>query len=113
MVVVRIWGKTSAEERMLVRNDIAAACANFRFKRLLVDFSDVDMQGVATAEGRNEFGKHAAEDEIYKGVAIATVLPKDFASCLDIKFIGAVAENAGKEIGEFTTFAEAREWLMS
>lgn len=112
ILVARIWGKASIEEHVFVHNSVAEACVSKGLKRLLVDLSEVDMKGLMTAESRSEFGKDLADDERFKGVAMANILPKDFTSCLDIKFLGAMAASAGKEIGEFTTFDEAKEWLM-
>lgn len=113
MVVVCVYGKSSEEYPAILRDRAAAVCARSGFKRLLIDLSELDTKGTTTSEDRGESGRHAAGDKRLEGVAIANVLPKDFESCLEIKSIGAVAASVGKEIGEFATFAEAREWLMS
>jgi len=111
IVVVRVWGNASREEHLSARKSVVDVFKSGGYKRLVVDLSDVDTQGITTPERCREIGRYLAGEEVFKDVRMAHVLPKNFLSSLDIQFVGATAAIRGKSIGEFATLEEAKEWV--
>lgn len=113
IVTVRLWGIVLSGEHRAARREAARLCVEREFRRLLVDLRDIKPQRTSSTMRCFDFGESLVQGAVPKGTFIAHVMPTDPASFRDVHFTVNVAKNRGGFVEEFTTLAEASQWLLS
>jgi hypothetical protein len=112
-IMVRLWDSLTPAEHRVARCQAAALCTERQFQKMLVDLRDLSTKDFSTTMTCYDFGETLARGAVPRGTWLAHVMPTDATAHRDVHFTLSVAKNRGGLIEEFTTVADAAEWLQS
>jgi len=111
IVMLRASGKVLQQEHDDAHRQAFQLAGEKKSLMIFVDLQDIDTSKTSTQECFN-FGQFLAEKNIDRATRIAVVMPKDLDSGEDVNFVTSVATNRGRNIRQFATPEEAKNWLL-